>query len=80
MSMKIEFDQDTLRPFVQLAVAEALERMDEGSGPRLGLPKRLLQDPEPDRIIEAEPAPVRGRDRLLTTTQTCNGGSHHGSG
>ena len=29
MGMKIEFDQDTLRPIVQLAVAAALERMEE---------------------------------------------------
>lgn len=68
MSLQIQFDEDALRPLVHMAAA--LERMDEGSGSRLGLPKRLLQDPEPDRIIEAEPAPVRGRDRLLTTTQT----------
>jgi DNA-binding protein YbaB len=29
MSMRIEFDQDTLRPLVHLAVAEALSRMEE---------------------------------------------------
>ena len=29
MSLQIQFDQDTLRPIVQLAVAEALERMEE---------------------------------------------------
>ncbi len=29
MSLKIEFDPDALRPLVHLAVAEALDRMEE---------------------------------------------------
>ena len=29
MSLKIQFDQDDLRPLVHLAVAEALDRMEE---------------------------------------------------
>ena len=29
MSLKIEFDRDTLRPLVHLAVAETMERMEE---------------------------------------------------
>ena len=29
MSLKIEFDRDALRPLVHLAVAEALDRMEE---------------------------------------------------
>ncbi len=53
MSLKIEFDQDALRPLVHLAVAEALDHMEEE---RARLQGRLaFTEPEAAVLLGVKP-------------------------
>ena len=68
MSLKIQFDQDDLRPLVHLAVAEALDRMEEE---RAKLHGRLA-------LTESEAAVLLGREapratRLSAARRTARG-------
>ncbi len=57
MSLKIQFDQDDLRPLVHLAVAEALDRMEEE---RAKLNGRLaLTEPEAAALLGVKPYVLR---------------------
>ena len=57
MSLKIQFDQDDLRPLVHLAVAEALDRMEEE---RAKLKGRLaLTEPEAAVLLGVKPYVLR---------------------
>ena len=57
MSMKIEFDATALRPLVHLAVAEALDRMEEE---RAKLSGRLaLTEPEAAALLGVKPHVLR---------------------
>jgi hypothetical protein len=57
MSLKIEFDRETLRPLVNLAVAEALERMETE---RAKLNGRLaFTEPEAAALLGVKPYVLR---------------------
>jgi hypothetical protein len=57
MSVTIQFDQDELRPLVQLAVAEALDRMEEE---RAKLNGRLaFTEPEAAVLLGVKPHVLR---------------------
>ena len=57
MSLKIEFDRDALRPLVNLAVAEALERMETE---RAKLNGRLaFTEPEAAALLGVKPYVLR---------------------
>jgi hypothetical protein len=57
MSLKIEFDRDELRPLVQLAVAEALDRLEEQ---RAKLQGRLaFTEPEAAVLLGVKPHVLR---------------------
>ena len=62
MSVRIQFDQDTLRPMVQLAVAEALERMEAERAKLIVEDRRvLLTKAEAARALGVSPSTL---DRL----------------
>ena len=57
MSVQIQFDQDALRPLVHLAVAEALDRMEEE---RAKLSGRLaFTEPEAAALLGVKPYVLR---------------------
>ena len=57
MSMKIQFDREELRPLVQLAVAEALDRME---AERVKLSGRLAYtEPEAAALLGVKPYVLR---------------------
>ncbi len=57
MSVQIQFDQDALRPLVHLAVAEALERMEDE---RAKLNGRLaFTEPEAAALLGVKPHVLR---------------------
>ncbi len=57
MSLRIEFDRDALRPLVHLAVAEALDRMEED---RAKLNGRLaFTEPEAAVLLGVKPHVLR---------------------
>lgn len=57
MSLKIEFDRDTLRPLVHLAVAEALERMEEERAKTAG--RLAFTEPEAAVLLGVKPHVLR---------------------
>ena len=62
MSLKIEFDHETLRPLVHLAVAEALERMEADRAKFIDEGRRvLLTKAEAARALGVSPSTL---DRL----------------
>jgi len=57
MSVKFEFDTDELRPLVQLAVAEALERMEEERAKLAG--RLAYTEPEAAALLGVKPYVLR---------------------
>jgi hypothetical protein len=57
MSCKIEFDRDELRPLVHLAVAEALDRMEEERAKLAG--RLAFTEPEAAVLLGVKPHVLR---------------------
>ena len=57
MSLKIEFDREALRPLVQLAVAEALDRMEEERAKFKG--RLAFTEPEAAVLLGVKPHVLR---------------------